>query len=88
MRTFINCYMLSRVIVIITITIIIVKVCKYDEQDRKLMDYPEVRITMMIESTAESTTLRKVIIVTFLATLVALHFTPVSEWVSDSFRLA
>ena len=31
-----------------------------DFQDRKLMDYPEVRITMMIESTAESTTLRKV----------------------------
>merc|ERR1712130_998523 len=40
LRTFINCYMLSR--------------------DRKLMDYPEVRITMMIERTAESTTLRKV----------------------------
>jgi len=40
LRTFINCYMLSR--------------------DRKLLDYPEVRITMMIESTAESTTLRKV----------------------------
>ena len=31
-----------------------------DFQHRKLMDYPEVRITMMIESTAESTSLRKV----------------------------
>ena len=44
-----------------------------DFQDRKLMDYPEVRITMMIESTAESTTLRKVLDILMLSILLLAH---------------